>query len=165
MSYLIPSGIDISDRQQAEQERAKALEREQEARKQVEAASWTKDEFLAIVSHELRSPLNAILGWARLLRSRKLDPFKIDKALETIERNAQAQTQLIEDLLDTAVFSVMRYSQNLPNLFLTVATTIFGVPHYCGNRYISRIIRANSENQSRKPASRAREQHLASSYR
>jgi PAS domain S-box-containing protein len=92
--------LDLTERKKAEEERAQALIREQEARKQAEAASRTKDEFLAIVSHELRSPLNAILGWARLLRSRKLDEEKTNKALETIERNAQAQTQLIEDLLD-----------------------------------------------------------------
>lgn len=92
--------IDLSERKKAEEERAQALLGEQEARKQAEAASRTKDEFLAIVSHELRSPLNAILGWSRLLRSRKLDETKTNKALETIERNAQAQTQLIEDLLD-----------------------------------------------------------------
>ncbi len=92
--------LNLTERKRAEEERAQALIREQEARKQAEAASRTKDEFLAIVSHELRSPLNAILGWSRLLRSRKLNETKTNKALETIERNAQAQTQLIEDLLD-----------------------------------------------------------------
>jgi signal transduction histidine kinase/ActR/RegA family two-component response regulator len=74
--------------------------REQNARQQAESASRMKDEFLAIVSHELRSPLNAMLGWSRLLRTRKLDEATISRALESIERNAQAQTQLIEDLLD-----------------------------------------------------------------
>nr|WP_242038645.1 ATP-binding protein [Chroococcidiopsis sp. [FACHB-1243]] len=70
------------------------------ARTEAEAASRIKDEFLAIVSHELRSPLNAILGWARLLQSRSFDENQTKKALEVIERNAKAQTQLIEDLLD-----------------------------------------------------------------
>lgn len=92
--------LDLSDRKKLELERAELLNREQAARQQAEAASHMKDEFLAIVSHELRSPLNGILGWSRLLRTRKLDPDTTAKALASIERNAQAQTQLIEDLLD-----------------------------------------------------------------
>lgn len=92
--------LEISDRKQIEAERADLLIREQVARQQAEAASRMKDEFLAIVSHELRSPLNGILGWSRLLRTRKLDAQKTEQALASIERNAQAQTQLIEDLLD-----------------------------------------------------------------
>lgn len=91
---------DITERSRAEKEREQLLASEQEARKEAEAASRTKDEFLAIVSHELRSPLNAMLGWAKLLRTRKFDEEKTNKALEIIERNALAQTQLIEDLLD-----------------------------------------------------------------
>jgi PAS domain S-box-containing protein len=63
-------------------------------------ANRVKDEFLATLSHELRSPLNAILGWAQLLRSRNFSPATTLRALETIERNAKLQTQLIEDLLD-----------------------------------------------------------------
>ncbi|MBW4488765.1 MAG: response regulator [Trichocoleus desertorum ATA4-8-CV12] len=71
-----------------------------------QTANRMKDEFLAIVSHELRSPLNAILGWSRLLRNRTFDTTTTARALETIERNAKLQTQLIEDLLD--VSRVMR---------------------------------------------------------
>lgn len=63
-------------------------------------ANRMKDEFLATLSHELRSPLNAILGWAQLLRHRSFTPAVTARALETIERNAKLQTQLIEDLLD-----------------------------------------------------------------
>ncbi|MDX2230311.1 MAG: PAS domain-containing protein [Leptolyngbyaceae cyanobacterium bins.349] len=92
--------LDITDRKRIEVERANILQREQTARQQAEAASRMKDEFLAIVSHELRSPLNAILGWSRLLQTRKMNPEKTEQALASIERNAQAQTQLIEDLLD-----------------------------------------------------------------
>jgi PAS domain S-box-containing protein len=82
--------------------RARLYEAEQRARTQAEAANRIKDEFLAILSHELRSPLNPILGWTRLLRSRKFDEKATDRALEIIERNAKLQTQLIEDLLDVS---------------------------------------------------------------
>jgi len=91
---------DISDRKTLERERLALLEREQAARTEAEKANRSKDEFLAVVSHELRSPLNAIMGWAKLLRSRKFDEATTSKALETIERNATMQNQLIEDLLD-----------------------------------------------------------------
>lgn len=94
------SCTDIHDQKLAIEERAQALERERAARIELEKASRMKDEFLAIVSHELRSPLNGILGWSRLLRTRRLPPDKTEQALASIERNAQAQTQLIEDLLD-----------------------------------------------------------------
>ncbi|AKG24792.1 ATPase [Calothrix sp. 336/3] len=81
-------------------ERASLIADLQAQTEQLREANRMKDEFLAILSHELRSPLNAILGWAQLLRSRKLSEVQITKAIETIERNAKAQTQLIEDLLD-----------------------------------------------------------------
>jgi PAS domain S-box-containing protein len=74
----------------------------QQNRVKAEAANRTKDEFLAVLSHELRSPLNPILGWAKLLNTRKLDEATTTRALETIERNAKLQTQLIEDLLDVS---------------------------------------------------------------
>ncbi|MBD2180822.1 hybrid sensor histidine kinase/response regulator [Aerosakkonema funiforme] len=92
---------DITDRKQAEEERTKLL-REQIARQQAEAANRMKDEFLATLSHELRTPLNSILGWARLLRTRNFDEETTARALETIERNAKLQTQLIEDILDVS---------------------------------------------------------------
>lgn len=81
-------------------DRARLYESESQARAQAEAANRIKDEFLAVLSHELRTPLNPILGWTRLLRRGTLDSGKTAVALETIERNAELQVQLIEDLLD-----------------------------------------------------------------
>jgi hypothetical protein len=78
------------------------LRREQEARTQAEIASRMKDEFLATLSHELRTPLNSILGWSQLLRTRKFDDATTQQALETIERNARSQTQLVGDILDVS---------------------------------------------------------------
>ncbi len=70
--------------------------------REAQQANRTKDEFLATVSHELRTPLSAMLGWASLLRSTEMSQEKRDHALEVIERNARAQAQLIEDLLDVS---------------------------------------------------------------
>ena len=86
--------------QKAAQERKLLLESERAARAAAERASLMKDEFLATLSHELRTPLSAILGWSHLLRTRSSGPDEMRKGLETIERNARMQTQLIEDLLD-----------------------------------------------------------------
>lgn len=83
-------------------ERARLYETEQKLRTQAEAANRMKDEFLATVSHELRTPLNAILGWSQMLKNGSLDDGARQKALTTIERNARAQTQLIDDLLDVS---------------------------------------------------------------
>lgn len=81
---------------------ARLYEAERQARSAAETADRLKDEFLATVSHELRTPLNAIVGWNHLLRSRQLSQEVTDRALETIERNARAQSQLINDLLDVS---------------------------------------------------------------
>jgi len=81
-------------------ERARLYEVAEQERQRAEQASRLKDDFLGVLSHELRTPLTAILGWVQILRTRELSPDKRERALETIERNARAQTQLIEDLLD-----------------------------------------------------------------
>jgi PAS domain S-box-containing protein len=98
----IGSVIDISERKQAEVERAKILELERIARAEAEQANRIKDEFLAVLSHELRTPLNPILGWSKLLRTGKLNAEKTIQALTAIERNAKLQAELIEDLLDVS---------------------------------------------------------------
>lgn len=94
------TSTDINDRKQLEAERDRLLQLEQVARAEAEAANQAKDEFVAMVSHDLRSPLHAIIGWAELLRTRKLDADTFATALETIERNAKSQATLLEDLLN-----------------------------------------------------------------
>lgn len=98
---------DLTERKQAEEEREQLLLREQAARAvseaalcAAEAANRSKDDFLAVVSHELRTPMTAILGWVGMLQTGRLDEARAKDALETIERNANLQMQLIEDLLD-----------------------------------------------------------------
>ncbi len=93
---------DITERKQIEMEREELLASERAARESAEEASRAKDEFLAVISHELRSPLNAMLGWAKLLQKGGVDPDTLARAIDVIERNASSQQQLIEDLLDTA---------------------------------------------------------------
>jgi PAS domain S-box-containing protein len=97
---LIGISNDITERVQMERDRERILQQEQALRAAAENANRVKDEFLAILSHELRTPMNPILGWAKLLRGGKLNDTKTALAIETIERNAQLQVQLIDDLLD-----------------------------------------------------------------
>ena len=86
---------DISDRRAADAERNRLLEEAREANRM-------KDEFLAMLSHELRTPLSAIVGWAHMLRTGGLDEPTVARAIETIDRNAKVQNQLIEDILDVS---------------------------------------------------------------
>jgi PAS domain S-box-containing protein len=88
------------DVKRAAAERERLLEAERAARAEAERVSLMKDEFLATLSHELRTPLNAILGWSQLIAMGDMDDDELRQGVETIERNARAQTQLIEDLLD-----------------------------------------------------------------
>jgi signal transduction histidine kinase len=92
----------VTEKRQLERERDELLVREREARAEAERANEAKDLFLATLSHELRTPLNAILGWARILNDRTLDRNRLRHALGVIERNANVQLQLINDLLDVS---------------------------------------------------------------
>ncbi|MBD1847028.1 GAF domain-containing protein [Cyanobacteria bacterium FACHB-63] len=100
LDLLARQAADLIEQRQITAEREQLLAREQAARAEADRANRIKDEFLAVLSHELRSPLNPILGWTRLLQTGKLDKTRQRDALATIERNAKLQTQLIEDLLD-----------------------------------------------------------------
>ncbi len=119
---------DITERKKAAEEHIKLI-REQTARQEAETANRLKDEFLATLSHELRTPLTSILGWARLLRQRKLDEKAIVRALETIERNAALQAQLIDDILDVSRIIRGKLQLNLArvNLASVVSTVVNSV--------------------------------------
>ena len=121
--------LDITAAVNAEKERAELLERESHARQQAEEASRLKEEFLATVSHELRTPLNAVVGWSRLLRSGQLDGDGVSHAIEVIERNAAAQRQIIEDLLDVSriVTGKLRISTQPVDLLLVIHGAIDAV--------------------------------------
>ncbi|MBD2145500.1 chemotaxis protein CheB [Sphaerospermopsis sp. FACHB-1194] len=103
---------DITQQKHLEAERTQLLEQEQSARTAAEAANRAKDDFLSILSHELRNPLNSLLGWTQLLRKHQLDETKTDQALEAIERAAHAQNLLIGDLLDISRISSGRLHLN-----------------------------------------------------
>jgi len=117
---------DITDRVQIERDRERILQQKQAALAESERVNRIKDEFLAILSHELRSPLNPILGWTKLLQTRKLDEAKTIAALATIERNAKAQCQLIDDLLDMARVLRGKLSLNMApvDLLLVIESAI-----------------------------------------
>jgi PAS domain S-box-containing protein len=91
---------DISRRKAADEERDALLQREREARQTADAASRLKDEFLATLSHELRTPATGVLGWARLLKTGRMDEAQTRHALDALERSARAQATLLDDLLD-----------------------------------------------------------------
>ncbi|MEC4806223.1 MAG: GAF domain-containing sensor histidine kinase [Jaaginema sp. PMC 1079.18] len=100
LDLLARQAADLLEQRRVELERQKLLEQEQVARAGAENANRVKDDFLAILSHELRAPLSPILGWANLLQSLPFNSNKTQQGLSTIERNAKLQTQLIDDLLD-----------------------------------------------------------------
>jgi len=119
---FIGTVLNITEQKRIEIEREQLLLREQAAREQAEAANRIKDEFLTVVSHELRSPLNPILGWSKLLLSGQLDEQKTQHALEVIERNTQIQAQLINDLLD--VSRILRGKLSLNNIPVDLVSII-----------------------------------------
>ncbi|MFL9456218.1 MULTISPECIES: sensor histidine kinase [Nostocales] len=116
---------------QRERERDENLAQAEAARAEAETASRLKDEFLITVSHELRTPLNAISGWSQLLGTGKLNQEKTQQAIATIERNAKAQAQLVNDLLDTSriVVGKLRLEPELLNLATVIVSALDSVRH------------------------------------
>jgi len=117
----------VTDKKLANEELSKVYDREKKARSEAEEANRAKDFFLAVVSHELRSPLNAILGWSRILLTKTVDETTKKNALETIEKSARAQAKLIDDLVDSARVSSgkMRLELQPVNLYEIVKTVYF----------------------------------------
>ena len=89
-------------------------------------ANRLKDEFLATLSHELRTPLNAVLGWANMLRGGTMQPSMRERALESVERNARVQAQLVEDLLDVSriMAGKLRMKSDAVDLTAVVANAV-----------------------------------------
>jgi PAS domain S-box-containing protein len=120
---------DVTGQREAERRRARFLEQEQEARREAEALNRGKDEFVATLSHELRTPLNAMMGWLHLLKGGQLDAGAQTHALEVIDRNARAQAQLVEDLIDASKIlrGVMRLQMCETNVVEVVEATLESV--------------------------------------
>jgi two-component system CheB/CheR fusion protein len=116
---ILLSISDITDRKRLEAELNHSLTQEQAARTSAESANRAKDEFLSTLSHELRNPLNSLLGWVQLLRRPNLDPARMAHGIEVIERSARTQAQLIEDLLDISRITSDRLRLNLDLVQLT----------------------------------------------
>ncbi|HEU0179674.1 MAG TPA: response regulator, partial [Blastocatellia bacterium] len=120
---------EITDRKRAEKERAEMLARAQEAQAKAEDANRLKDEFLATVSHELRAPLTAMLGWVTLVRGDRLDEESKSRALETVERNARTQKKLVDDLLDVSSIVTGNFSLEIEptDLFYVIESAVESV--------------------------------------
>jgi signal transduction histidine kinase len=120
---------EIADRKRAEKERAESLLRAQAAQAKAEEANRLKDEFLAIVSHELRAPLTAMLGWVTLVRGGRLDTENKERALETVERNARTQKKLVDDLLDVSSIVTGNFSLEIEptDLFYIIESAVESV--------------------------------------
>ncbi|MBO3461472.1 PAS domain-containing protein [Aetokthonos hydrillicola Thurmond2011] len=103
---------DITEQKQLEAQHNQLLIEAQSARTEAEFANRAKDEFLSTVSHELRNPLNAMIGWAQLLRWKNFDQAKTEQALEIIERSAKSQNKIIEDILDISRITTGKFRLN-----------------------------------------------------
>jgi PAS domain S-box-containing protein len=116
--FVLAAVTDITERKRTAALLQQALDAERAATREAERANQLKDQFLATVSHELRAPLNAVIGWAEVLRGQLLDEPRRQKALDAVYKNAKRQSQLIDDLLDVAriVSGNMRFERTPVNL-------------------------------------------------
>ncbi|MFH2202654.1 MAG: ATP-binding protein [Elusimicrobiota bacterium] len=129
VSGMIGVAVDVTERVQAQRERESLLEKEKVLRAEAERSSRSKDDFLALLSHELRTPMTAMIGWTWLLRSKELGSADFSMALETIERNMKSQAQIIEDLLDISRFTsgkmrIEASSVELPNILRSAVDVV-----------------------------------------
>jgi len=137
----------ITEQKLADEELTRVYDREKKARDEAEEANRAKDFFLAFVSHELRSPLNAILGWSKILLSRPVDEETRRSALETIEKSARSQTKLINDLVDSARVASGKISLEFrpTNLFEVVKVSYISQKPAADARGVSLVFKAEKE--------------------
>lgn len=138
----------ITDNKLANEELSKVYDREKKARAEAEEANRAKDFFLAVVSHELRSPLNAILGWSKILLTKEVDEATRRNALETIEKSARSQAKLIDDLVDSARVSSgkLRLELRPVNLYEIVKTVYYAQRPTAESRKINLNFSADAQN-------------------
>lgn len=138
----------VTDNKLANEELSIVYDREKKARSEAEEANRAKDFFLAVVSHELRSPLNAILGWSKILLTKKVDDTTRQNALETIEKSARSQAKLIDDLVDSARVSSgkLRLELRPVNLYEIIKTVYFAQRPTAETRKINLTFSADDEN-------------------
>ncbi|MEP7038788.1 MAG: ATP-binding protein, partial [Acidobacteriota bacterium] len=138
----------VTDKKLANEELSKVYAREKKARDEAEEANRAKDFFLAVVSHELRSPLNAILGWSKILLTKEVDDKTRLSALETIEKSARSQAKLIDDLIDSARISSGKLKLELrpSNLYEVLKTVYNSQQPAAESKNINLEFSADSEN-------------------
>ena len=127
--YEVRTHLEVE--RKARDERTRLLDEAVEAREQAEASNRAKDIFLATLSHELRTPLTAVLGWARMLRTRKIDEATAEHGLQVIERNAESQNQMIQELLDVSriVTGKLQLEVELMQLMPVINAAVDSVQH------------------------------------
>jgi len=143
--------FDVLARQAADLiERSQAEQRLRESEAHLRQVSQVKDEFLATLSHELRTPLNAVLGWAKMLRAGTLRPEIAERALESLERNAKAQAQLVDDLLDVSrvISGKLQINHELVELAGVIASAVDTVRPAALAKHLSLRVNADPNAQT-----------------